>query len=128
MVLTRFRQVGRYLSVVSNKGSVLLGAFKDTPILISDEPTASLDLVTEQALINTYLKSYRSTGYYYAHRLSTIRMADQILFFNDGRLEDSGTHEELISKEDGPTDSSWNWVKRLGSTALELKSPYRKPV
>ena len=83
--------------------SIARGLLRDTPILILDEPTASLDLVTEQTLISNLLdKLSDRLVIIIAHRLSTIRMADQILFFNDGRLEDSGTHEELISKEDGP--------------------------
>ena len=83
--------------------SIARGLLRDTPILILDEPTASLDLFTEQALINNLLdKLSDRLVIIIAHRLSTIRMADEILFFNDGRLEDSGTHEELISKEDGP--------------------------
>ena len=83
--------------------SVARGLLRDTPILILDEPTASLDLSTEKTLICNLLENLSDRlVIIIAHRLSTIRMADEILFFDDGRLKDIGTHEELFSKVNGP--------------------------
>ena len=98
------RQVGRYLSVGQQQRlSIARELLRDTPILILDEPSASLDLIIERTLINNLLdKLSNRLVTILANRLSTFRMADEILFFNDGRLEDSGTYEELISKDDGP--------------------------
>lgn len=83
--------------------SIARGILRDTPILILDEPTASLDQITEQVLINRLLEDRADRlVIIIAHRLSTIRLADEIFFFDGGKLEDRGTHEELISRSDGP--------------------------
>ena len=76
---------------------------KNTPILILDEPTASLDAGTEQKIM-TNLKEWavNRTTFLVTHRLSTIRQANQIIFIEDGRIVDKGSHEELISNPNGP--------------------------
>ncbi|MBO4918998.1 MAG: ABC transporter ATP-binding protein, partial [Erysipelotrichaceae bacterium] len=75
---------------------------KNPPILILDEATSSLDNTTEaliQEALNT-LKKGRTT-IVVAHRLSTIRNADEILVVSNGKIVESGTHEELIRKRKG---------------------------
>jgi len=74
---------------------------KNTPILILDEPTASLDARTEQQIM-TNIKSWadRRTVFLITHRLSTVRQADRILFLKNGRVENFGSHDELMA---GPT-------------------------
>ena len=75
---------------------------KDPKILILDEATSSLDSQSEQLVqeaLDTLMKD--RTSLVIAHRLSTIKNADQILVLKDGTLAESGTHDELISKEDG---------------------------
>jgi ATP-binding cassette subfamily B protein len=71
-------------------------------ILIMDEPTSSLDSITERA-IRDALASMRSEGsrpttIVIAHRLSTILAADKILVLDEGRCIDSGTHKELLAR------------------------------
>ena len=75
---------------------------KDTPILILDEPTASLDAETERRIMAN-LKSWASgrTVFLVTHRISTIRQANRIVFIKDGEIADYGTHDELIVKADG---------------------------
>ncbi|MXX53220.1 MAG: ATP-binding cassette domain-containing protein, partial [Dehalococcoidia bacterium] len=73
-------------------------------ILIMDEPTSSLDSITERA-IRRALASMRSEGSHpttivIAHRLSTILAADKILVLDEGRLVDSGRHAELLERCD----------------------------
>lgn len=75
---------------------------KDTPILILDEPTASLDADTERRIMSN-LKEWGAgrTIFLVTHRLSTIRQADRIAFIRDGQIVDYGSHSELIAREDG---------------------------
>jgi ATP-binding cassette subfamily B protein len=64
-----------------------------------DEATSSIDTEAEQ-LIQSGLESiFRGrTSFVVAHRLSTIRRADRILVVGHGRIEESGTHEELLKR------------------------------
>ena len=75
---------------------------KNTPILILDEPTASLDAVTERRIMDNIKQWAESrTVLIVTHRLSTIREADRIVFIRDGVVADYGRHEELIQKAGG---------------------------
>jgi ATP-binding cassette, subfamily B, bacterial len=67
----------------------------DPAILILDEATSHLDAVTEER-VNRSLSSLSCTRIVIAHRLSTIRDADLILVVNDGRVVESGRHDELL--------------------------------
>ena len=71
-------------------------------ILILDEATSSLDSVSERAVQDAIHKVIHGrTAVMIAHRLSTIRDADRILVFDDGRIVEEGTHEELVDKPGG---------------------------
>jgi ATP-binding cassette subfamily B protein len=67
-------------------------------VLILDEATSHLDAVTE-AKVNENLASLRSTRIVIAHRLSTIRDADLIVVLDAGRIAETGTHGQLLSRE-----------------------------
>lgn len=72
---------------------------KDTPILILDEPTASLDAATEQRIMrNIKAWAEHRTVFLISHRLSTARQADRIVFLKDGRVADLGSHSELMAR------------------------------
>jgi ABC-type multidrug transport system fused ATPase/permease subunit len=75
---------------------------KDPSILILDEATSSLDSESE-ALVQEALEKLMKgrTSLVIAHRLSTIRNADRILVLQEGEIRESGTHEELITRENG---------------------------
>ena len=71
----------------------------DTEILVLDEATASIDSYTErtiQVALGRLLKG--RTGVVIAHRLATIRSADRIIVLQQGRIAESGTHQELLEK------------------------------
>ena len=72
---------------------------KNPPILILDEATSALDNVTERQIQRSLEKlSEGRTTLVISHRLSTIRNADRIIVIEDGRVEEMGTHEELLEK------------------------------
>jgi ABC-type bacteriocin/lantibiotic exporter with double-glycine peptidase domain len=66
-------------------------------ILLLDEATSELDTVTEQK-IYTNLDAISATTIVIAHRLSTIRNADLILVMDQGRIVETGTHEQLLAR------------------------------
>lgn len=70
---------------------------RNSPVIILDEATASVDVETEQQIRKAIASVAGSrTIIAIAHRLSTIRNADQILVIEDGRITERGTHEELV--------------------------------
>ncbi len=82
--------------------SIARAIVRDTPILILDEPTASLDARTEQRILaNLSTWGAGRIVLLITHRLSTIRNADQIAFLADGRIAELGQHDELMARKDG---------------------------
>jgi glucan exporter ATP-binding protein len=79
--------------------SIARALLKDPPILILDEATSALDAVTE-AKVNAALDEVMKgrTTFVIAHRLSTIRNATRILVFENGRVIETGTFDELVAK------------------------------
>ncbi|MBR0708255.1 glucan ABC transporter ATP-binding protein/ permease [Bradyrhizobium liaoningense] len=79
--------------------SIARALLKDPPILILDEATSALDAVTEvkvNAALDEVMKG--RTTFVIAHRLSTIRNATRILVFENGRVIETGTFDELVAK------------------------------
>jgi len=72
--------------------------YKEPDVLLFDEATNSLDSVNERSIMENLRHYYQGkTVVIAAHRLSTVRDADQIVVMKDGKVVESGTHEELIS-------------------------------
>lgn len=97
-----------YLTQIGERGAGLSGGqmqriaisralLKEAPIIIFDEPTSSLDGDSEAIIQETLRKVRRKkTIIVIAHRLSTVQDADLILVMDQGRIVESGTHEQLI--------------------------------
>ncbi len=82
--------------------SIARAVVRDTPILILDEPTASLDAETEHAVLRNLADWGRERiVFLITHRLSTIRNADQIAFLEDGEIRELGDHASLMSIPEG---------------------------
>ena len=79
--------------------SIARAVLRDTPILILDEPTASLDAETERQVMSNLAEWGRSRVIFIiTHRLSTIRNADQIAFLEDGVIKELGSHQQLLDQ------------------------------
>ena len=73
---------------------------KDAPIIILDEATANVDPENEKELMEAIeALTHEKTVLLIAHRLKTVRHADQILVVDAGRIVQRGTHEELMAQE-----------------------------
>ncbi|HEY0420599.1 MAG TPA: glucan ABC transporter ATP-binding protein/ permease [Acetobacteraceae bacterium] len=104
------RQPHGYDTTIGERGVTLSGGqrqrlaiaralLKDPPILILDEATSALDAATE-ARVAQALRTLMAgrTTFIIAHRLSTVRNADEILLFEDGRIAERGGFDELVAK------------------------------
>jgi len=100
---TRLGRGGGKLSVGQKQRLAIARALvRETPILVLDEPTSALDPDTEQRLVAALREASRSRlVLVIAHRLSTVRGADQICFLREGHIVERGTHDELMAKPDG---------------------------
>jgi ATP-binding cassette subfamily B protein len=71
---------------------------RDAPLVVLDEPTAALDPRAERALFEAVAALYRSrSALLISHRLSSVRFADRICVLADGRIIETGTHDDLIA-------------------------------
>ena len=79
--------------------SIARAMLKDAPVLILDEATSHLDAVNERQVREALRRLLKGrTTLVIAHRLSTVRDADYILVLDAGRLEEEGTHQQLIAR------------------------------
>ena len=98
-----------YDTVVGERGETLSGGqrqriaiaraiIRDTPILLLDEPSTGLDAASEELVFEALARLMKGkTAIVIAHRLATVRQADVIHVVADGRITESGTHEELLA-------------------------------
>ncbi len=101
---------GGYGTWVGERGATLSGGQRqrlsiartiliDPPVLILDDSTSSVDVETERQIHRAMVEVMKGrTTFVIAHRLSTVRDADQILVLDDGVIAERGTHSELINR------------------------------
>jgi ABC-type multidrug transport system fused ATPase/permease subunit len=82
--------------------SIARALVKGAPILILDEPTAALDAATEHRVLQRLTEWAKQRAVFLiTHRISTIQQADTILYIDQGKLIEQGSHEELMSLQGG---------------------------
>ncbi len=124
-----------YDTLIGERGATLSGGqrqfisfaramLKDAPIVILDEPTSSLDSVTER-LLGAALKRLTKgrTTLVIAHRLSTVVSVDRILVLDHGRIVQSGTHEQLL-RMDGPFAELWRQGGHVQTSEMAIDSGF----
>ena len=96
--------------------SIARAILKNSPILLLDEATASLDIENElavkQAIAN--LLKEKKTVVMIAHTLSIVKNADQILVVADGKIAEAGTHEERLAKN-GKYAAMWQAEQKISA-------------
>lgn len=97
--------------------SIARAILADPKILILDEATAAVDTETEQAIQSSLEQLVKGrTTISIAHRLSTLKNADQLVVIDEGRITETGTHEELIAQE-----GTYYMLMELQTKALAMR-------
>ena len=82
--------------------SIARALVKGAPILVLDEPTAALDASTEHKVLQRLTNwAKKRVVFLITHRISTIQQADNILYIDQGRLVEHGSHEDLMAVNGG---------------------------
>jgi ATP-binding cassette subfamily B protein len=101
----------KYETILGERGAKLSGGerqriavarafLRNSPILILDEPTSSIDTKTEAVILDALERLMEGrTTFMIAHRLSTVRNADLLLVLQDGRIVEHGNHDELVARQ-----------------------------
>lgn len=81
------------------KISLARALYKDAPIMILDEPTASYDALAEERIYKMFhTLTQNKTVFYISHRLASTRFCDRVLLLEDGRIVEQGSHASLINQ------------------------------
>lgn len=92
----------------AQKIAIARALYKDAPFIILDEPTAALDPMAEAEIYAKFNDIVGDkTAIYISHRLSSCKFCDEIAVFNEGRIVQRGSHQELLSDETGKYHKLW---------------------
>ena len=93
----------------AQKIAIARALYKDAPFVLLDEPTASLDPLSEYEIYSRFDTMVQNkTAIYISHRLSSCRFCNDIAVFHEGRLVQRGSHEELLKDEKGKYYELWH--------------------
>lgn len=93
----------------AQKIAIARAIYREAPFVLLDEPTAALDPLAEAEIYSNFDKiAGEKTAVYISHRLSSCRFCKKIAVFDKGCLVQLGSHEELLSEEDGTYAKLWN--------------------
>ena len=93
----------------AQKLAIARALYKDSPIMILDEPTAALDPIAESEVYSHFNEMVEGkTAVYISHRLSSCKFCDRIAVFDKGELIQLGTHKDLVNDEKGKYYELWN--------------------
>lgn len=91
------------------KIAIARALYKDSPFILLDEPTASLDPLAEFEVYSAFQEMVGSkTAVYISHRLSSCRFCNDIVVFDEGQIVQRGSHEELMQQTDGLYYELWS--------------------
>lgn len=94
--------------------------YKDTPFVILDEPTASLDPIAEFEIYEKMNEIVGDkTAVFISHRLSSCRFCNEIVVFHDGRIVQHGSHDNLIEDKEGKYYELWNAQAQYYTTSVD---------
>lgn len=83
--------------------------YKDAPFIIFDEPTAALDPIAESEIYSKFNQIVGTkAAIFISHRLSSCRFCKRILVFDQGKIIQCGTHDELLQNRNGKYYELWN--------------------
>lgn len=92
----------------AQKIAIARALYKDAPFVILDEPTSALDPVSEHEIYQHFNELVEDkTSLYISHRMSSCRFCDRIYVFDEGRIVQNGSHEELMEDKEGIYCQLW---------------------
>ena len=93
----------------AQKIAIARALYKDSPLVILDEPTSALDPVSEYEIYRSFDRLVEEkTAIYISHRMSSCRFCNQILVFDNGKIVQQGSHDELVRDEAGLYYEMWS--------------------
>lgn len=100
-VLGKWFDGGQELSIGEwQKVALARAFFRNSDILVLDEPTSAMDARAEAELFERFLElAHNRMAILISHRLSTVKMVDRIYVLEEGKIVESGTHEDLVKKQ-----------------------------
>ena len=93
----------------AQKIAIARALYKDSKIIVLDEPTAALDPIAEADIYSNFNNIVgNKTAVFISHRLSSCKICDEIAVFHKGRLVQLGSHDQLVAERRGKYYELWN--------------------